>query len=43
MCGYSDSLISAVAFHKLPKLALSAPQASMPLEALHQPEYTSAE
>src|SRR5205823_8605158 len=31
------------AFHRLPKLALSAPHASIPLDALHQPEYTSAE
>ena len=43
MCGYSDSLISAVAFHRLPKDADTAPQASCPLAALHQPAYTSAE
>jgi hypothetical protein len=36
-------LISAVAFHRLPKLAFCAPHASMPLAALHQPAYTSAE
>src|SRR5213078_3009348 len=43
MCGYSDSLISAVAFHRLPNDAFNAPQASMPFDALHQPAYTSAE
>ena len=36
-------MISAVAFQRLPKLALSAPHASMPFAALHQPAYTSAE
>src|SRR6202008_1001405 len=43
MWGDSDSLISAVGSHRLPKLALSAPHASMPFDALHQPAYTSAE
>ena len=36
-------MISAVAFHRLPKLAFCAPHASMPFAALHQPAYTSAE
>jgi hypothetical protein len=36
-------LISAVAFQRLPNEAFCAPHASMPLPALHQPAYTSAE
>ena len=36
-------MISAVAFQRLPNDALSAPHASMPFAALHQPAYTSAE
>src|SRR4029079_16638704 len=43
MCGNRLSLISAVAFQRLPNDALSAPHASMPFDALHQPAYTSAE
>src|SRR5436305_12841798 len=43
MWGKIDSLISAVAFQRLPKLAFWAPQASMPRAALHQPPYTSVD
>src|SRR3954471_14843106 len=43
MCGESDSLISPVAFQRLPNDAFNAPHASMPFDALHQPAYTSAE
>src|SRR2546423_10978173 len=43
MCGNNDSLISAVAFQRLPNDAFCAPHASIPLAALHQPAYTSVD